>query len=1433
MKKNKSMKKIILLSLLLALTMTKAFADEVAGFDGPTWYDYRADSYAGGNGNENNPYLISTPAQLAKLAYEVNVNGAEGYYKLAGNISLNERVDGERVLWVPIGISEDKPFKGTLTNPEGYSITNMLIDVSSTETTEYFGLFGCLLGQLDGIVLQDSEVKVNGVTEDYSAGLLCGEADSKKVNGQAMKAKITNCSVVESYITACGNASQPSVGGLVGAKHALDGGELSSCVVRTEITINGDGGTIAAGGVTGELWETMTDCHAVVKMTVSGLSTTNVSYIGGVVGKSVIAFSSAPEQKVLYSTSSGELTVTDNSKVYMGGILGYNNDMSKMFLNYAASAVTLTGGHSVGGLIGYGTSRNHYGSENNKLTVENSVYNGYIDGSRSTYVGGLFGYIEFGASANTNIISTTAYNYFYGTMKKPANSNYYGVIFGSTVNLKDNKLFCRFEYDICACDLQTNGAGIDLDWQTINIYTPKPVDGDYSDYLLAVLHVTTSSSGHDLCFTDNYKLCDIPFHVTNDWKTYFRITDVTTDFTIEDFKNASTGETVAKFTVPSDPNLTKSVRIDGKHVYPVDPGELDVSVKWNGLERKVHLDITYGKEWTGGRNEEFDNGDGTADNPYVIHNADQFYSVVNRTKINKEGVYLKLASDIFFNTHLLQKEGTPRDGAINDWIVKDFYANLDGNGKTIYGLYVNKVSTADNQSFGLFANLYGSVSNLAIVDSDVSATGSGIVSVGMLCGKMMEGSSVSNCLVHGNVASNGKTGGFCGSAEETNTTMKDCFGSVHIGWPGSIDNYSGAGLVLDTPATMERCFSIGKVENYGSCYGMTLNGSNTKDCYFDDQMMSVSYSFQTGAKTTQELMNSNTLKNNDFWQQDDERYPMLKAFANSPYGKLLAMPVLFADGDRAGFVTYIFEFPTEDVTWSALYGDQYIDVINECGAASLVDKTGVVTEMLIADAKNVESLCTKAMRTLPLNIRSGLTSFRFKDPVAQTAAEAAFDRESPSGILTLRELVEATKEDFAVFNSNATGLQYFPEFRYFTATTTLEEGMISGLDKLSELQLPKKLKTIDTNAFNGCASLEEITLPATFTTLNEGGLFGSGIKGVLVNPKHETMKSIAGALYQTDSDGKLHLVAYPPGRGEENATISVPLHFIDDYAFYKIPSLQNVYIDNCLPEGNMVVPAAESILAPIVHEDENGLMDIYVNDGSYNSMLFSEYDSDWFWGGDYSDQGHLHIYYPLNMTSAGWATLYIGFPTQLPEGFSAYVVTSTDDENHLATLKNIGRVIPGTTPVVIRNVAGLEPGVYPLTRWEGNVPNVPKYDNRFVGTFIGQEGKWGVPVYQEDAITGSVLTLGRNSAGEVGFFKYNGKEIPPYRAYLTYNTIAEAKGLQFVIDDTIDSQTTLVNTPAKTTQQSSPVYDIMGRPLQGKPTRRGIYISNGKKVVVK
>ena len=123
----------------------------------------------------------------------------------------------------------------------------------------------------------------------------------------------------------------------------------------------------------------------------------------------------------------------------------------------------------------------------------------------------------------------------------------------------------------------------------------------------------------------------------------------------------------------------------------------------------------------------------------------------------------------------------------------------------------------------------------------------------------------------------------------------------------------------------------------------------------------------------------------------------------------------------------------------------------------------------------------------------------------------------------------------------------------------------------------------------------------------------------------------------------------------------------------------------------------------------------------------------------------------------------------------------------------------------------------------------PKKDN-------GKE-RWGVDVYQEDAITGGVLTLGHNSQGVVGFYKYNGAVVPPYRAYLTSNTVTDAKDFcLFVIDDNIDDDfiegvVTHINDASQPTAREDVYYDMTGRKLPGKPTRHGIYIVNGKKRV--
>ena len=1471
------MKRTILLSLLLTLVLTMAKAyDEVAGFNGPTWYAY-TENISEGNGSKSDPYLIKTAGQLAMLALEVN-NGdsKEGkYYTIAADISLNKRAENLRVLWVPIGLDEDHPFSGTLTNPNGYSITGMMIDVSSVATTKYFGLFGYLKGTVDGIrIAGDSEIKLSD-QGDYNAGLLCGYLDG----GSYVK----HCNIEDSYITGTKLDGSIYIGGLTGynAQAAGDGsenGRTYSCVVKTTISLEGNGSSsITAGGVIGRSYGKVLDCHAVVDMTATSFSTSNESYLGGIIGR-------VDGGNLKYCSASGDIRAGVGSHAITGGAFGYVNSLYansgkyRINIDYCVTTVAISGGHTLGGFIGY-----CYVGGSLYVDFTSDFSSSYIDACNASYAGGFIGELEYSKRItdgdNIWLSQAGTGNGFIGTMKKPTTVNY-GVILGHTTRVPDANLKVlpanqsRFYYNGDMCNYQIVGDNRTI--EKIDNYGGHIPDGDgYGIYGIvygngaslqnpgpAALNNEEPDDRLEMCNTDNYKLCAMLFYITNDKKTLYKGTDVTVDFSIEDIMNSTTGERVCQFTVPEDVTCVKVV---DKHIYPLDPGEVVVTVKWNGLQRKVHLDITYGKDWTGGRNEAFEGGDGTQENPYLIHNADQLYSAVGSKNYNKKDVYFKLVCDIFFNTHLLQEDGTPRENAFK-WNLydHDFNANLDGNGKTIYGLYVNKDNLSQGETFGFFKNLYGTVKNLAIVDSEVSTNDASYAdtSAGLLCGTMKEGASVTNCLFHGRVSVDSYCGGIAGYVENNNTSITDCFTSVHLTWPEKGKYPQGAGDVsYYTPATLERCISTGRVEKFGQDFGSSFNALDTKGCYFDIQMQAgirnQSQYVQESARTTDELVNGNLMSDYSAWQQEEERYPMLRTFADTPYGKLLAMPIYFDipetstscyTTDRAGDVQYIFEFSTEDVFWSAIHGDTYIDVINDCGAASIVQRTDDNVEVLMAEAQNVESQCTRARRTLPLNLRSGLTHFRFKDHVAQAAAEASFDKNQDK-ILTLRELVEANKEDFAVFNASAKAneddLVAFPEFRYFTNTKTIEEGMLSGLDKLSELQLPKKLTTIAGNAFSGCASLEEITVPATFTTMNMGALYESSIKDILVNPKHKTMESIDGALFETDNIGKKHLVIYPPGRGEEDATISTLFHYINDYAFYKVPNLRNIYIDNCLPEGNMVEP--EPSEQPIIHENEEEMMHIYVNDGSYMSSqttgvyisgLLKQYQDDYFWG-EYEDNGHLHIYYPLKVTEGGWATLYIGFPTQLPEGMMAYFVSKTNQDEKVATLKSIGRKIPAATPVVIK---AEEPGLYPLYKYEGAAPDLMKYDNRLIGTYIGQTDngkvKWGINVNQETSITGSVLTLGHNADKEVGFFKYNGTVVPPYRCYLSYDTIIEQNaktGLLLLIDDTPAGIATDINRASsdKTQMTSDAWYTLEGVRLPGKPATKGFYIHNGKKMVLK
>ena len=1318
-------KKILTAILLTVLMVGQIWAGTtVDGFGNNTWYDYKASSFGGGDGSPENPYLISTPEQLALLAYNVNEGGqtySGNYFSITANLSL-DKTAGTKVVWVPIG-RNSRSFKG-IVNGNGHIVSGMTITATSTSYTSYFGLFGTI--------------------EDGS------------ISGLAVKgASIT--------LTASGWAD--------------------------------------VGGLVGECAYNLTDCHAVADITCTNTGSEEIS-VGGLAGSCTV-------NSVNHCSSSGNITATGNN-IIMGGLIGYAQTISTTAtaaMTYCCTATSLKGGTTMGGLVG------EFLIGKESTTISNCFSCSFIDAATATYAGGVFGDVQ--RSSHITAYDSNISCQYCGMMVKPSASTLYGVAFGNT-NLPyktsiDYFSNHSFTYDSWLGNLPTNGMGYDLGDKVSAMTTPLPAAGGYS---------VPNTAKAEATFKDNFILCSLPTYITNDGKHFFSPQDVTTSFTMG---YDALGQQVT-YALAENSN---SVEVAGNILQPLDPGEAMLTIRCNGLERKALVKVNYGLEWDGQTATGFDGGNGSFLDPYLIRTVGQLRLAIDNTSLyNKEGMYFRLANDIFINKHLLQINEEPRNEA-NLWTSANFAANLDGDGHTIYGLYVKDDDCTAYSAHGLFATLTGKVSRLAVVDSYVWASGSATeICAGTICGVLTgDDGALEQCMTHGRVLSDGMAGGMVGSVDDKNNALTDCFSCVHVGWATGNDKYVGAGLVSDKQTNdgrplVTRCISTGKVEyDRNDSYGLVRRATVDANSCFDLTMMASDFAVMDDDYSSKpaDMISGQMLADAANWKTELRRYPVLKLFAETPYGDLLSMPLLFADGDRAGHVTQVFDFPNEGVAWSAYNGNYYIDVINSCGAASPVYSTGGNTEYLIAQTNQAKSQSTKALRVIAIDVNiSGPVGIAFEDDNAEATCLAAFDTILHDGSISLREAVEATSEQFAVFraDAHAANVQTFRELRYFVGLTTLNEDIVSGLSNLTAIELPKAMTTIGDNAFNGCTALESITLPAAATTVTGRSFYGSGIKNIYVEPKNTTLVSRNGLLYNTTDE----LVAYPPARGGESATLSGSLEAILTNAFYQVPGLTTIYIDNALPEGQ-VAYLAENGIVPA-----SGDIDVFINDGSYNGALYADYLEDYSWGG-YED--HLHRYFPLNVTSAVWATLYIGFATQLPTELKAYIVTESSVNDNEATLKRVDNLLPATTPVVIK---GEQAGTYLLTPYDGDVEPLDKWENKLIGSFIGQENKWGVPVNQGDANEGSILTLGRNSDGDVGFFYYQGSQIPPYRAYLTYNSIQDPTArFMLRIDDNEESG---IEEIVNRKYVNRKYYDLQGRRLSNIPSR-GIYIKDGKKIIIK
>ena len=209
-----------------------------------------------------------------------------------------------------------------------------------------------------------------------------------------------------------------------------------------------------------------------------------------------------------------------------------------------------------------------------------------------------------------------------------------------------------------------------------------------------------------------------------------------------------------------------------------------------------------------------------------------------------------------------------------------------------------------------------------------------------------------------------------------------------------------------------------------------------------------------------------------------------------------------------------------------------------------------------------------------------------------------------------------------------------------------------------------------------------------------------------------------------------------------------------------------------------------------------------------------------------------------------YTTLYVDFPFQIKGDVKAYTIEGVEAKNadgyYFARVKKLaqqGDTVPAQTAVVLE-CNSTNPADNQLLPTGDEKPKTS--NNRLCGTFFGgsingmtvKDGAGNDYNVTHDNIRAFNINTA-DSRNPIGFYKVksNVTNIPGNKAFLVL-TNAEAQAKGFVLEFE-DGGTTGIETieNSKNSTEDGVYYDLQGRRVEN-PTR-GVYIVNGKKVVIK
>lgn len=339
----------------------------------------------GGEGTEENPFIIEEQADIKKLQELVNQgNSLNGiYFELKNDISLPEN-------WEPIGCTKDGTqdikegdnlyaFSGHL-NGGGNILTvpkggKPLLGYVKGATVKNLVIYGeeidgyGLVNNFEGVGLEGNAILIDNVTiksgsNIKKAGLLGAEITTNGFAGvsAAFTATIRNCTIQKGVVIGY-DGKQSQIGSFAGRMQ----GTIENCVSEADVK-----GISYVGGIIGTRDNAMGEC-TIKNCKFNGRIDASGDNVGGIAGGGY-SNDSAPNGvkiTILACRASGEVSGKKN----VGGILGADVYVAQAWNSYFFAGNVfdgkIKGEENVGGIIGFYDSLNKFDNIRGNFYVKN------------------------------------------------------------------------------------------------------------------------------------------------------------------------------------------------------------------------------------------------------------------------------------------------------------------------------------------------------------------------------------------------------------------------------------------------------------------------------------------------------------------------------------------------------------------------------------------------------------------------------------------------------------------------------------------------------------------------------------------------------------------------------------------------------------------------------------------------------------------------------------------------------------------------------------------------------------------------------------------------------------------------------------------------------------------------------------------------------